>query len=282
MTTRAEQRAKLFKQIKKEKKISPIKPTRQQEIKFQKQLLNAVNVSKASILELYSTSSDLTTMQAQIDLAFSNLKVWDDLQLQAQANFNELNNIHQQKFYNSVDQGVGVNVGAFIKENGLAELQKAMVKTNVDQITDLKENVKKRVSNLVNHSLTGQESKSPSLEKQLRKTFNKMSANEAKFIARDQTQRAVNGLNRFRQEAAGINKYKWQTSQDNRVRTVKGDNHVIMNGLEVNWSTGKILPTKLAKQRGVANKNVKNIAGGHVGNSYNCRCTAIAILELIK
>ena len=280
MPTRAELRASKFEKTKKEQKLKPVKPSRRQEIKYQKQLMSAVNQSKASVLELYSTSSDLTTVQAQLDNLFANMQVWDDLALEAEANLSALNNIHKDKFYKTITEGVGVNVGPFVTENGLEELQKSMVRTNVDQITDLKEDVKKRVSNLVNNSLTGQEGKSPSLEKQLRKSFNKMSANQAKFIARDQTQRAVNGLNRFRQEAAGIKKYKWQTSMDNRVREVKGDNHVVMHGLEIDWDTGKILPTKLAKQRGVANKNVKNISNGHVGSSYNCRCSAIAILEM--
>jgi len=256
--------------------LKPIEPSKRQEVAHRNALLGAVAKTKDIVLEEYSKASSLQAAKDRIDELYSEMAWWDELNTQAKGFVSEWNATHAEAFYETTTTATGINVAGFVSEQGIGDLMNALVETNVDQITDLKEASRKRVIDLVNNSLTGQESKSPTLAASIKEAFNGVTTNQARFIARDQTQRAVNGMNRFRQERAGIEKYKWVTSRDSRVR----DNHAKMDGLEVEWKTGKIIKTPLSIKRGLAGKNVKKVAGGHIGQDYQCRCTASPILEI--
>ncbi len=256
--------------------LKPIEPSRRQEIAARNKLLSAVAKTKDIVLETYSQVASLEAAKDRINELFNKMAWWDELNSDSVVMVNEWNEYQAEAFYNTTTTATGINVAGFVSEQGIGDLMSALVEVNVDQITDLKESSRKRVMDLINNSLTGQDGKSQTLEKSIREAFNGPTANQARFIARDQTQRAINGMNRFRQERAGIEKYKWMTSRDNRVRHT----HAHMDGLEVEWKTGKIVKTPLSVKRGLAGKDVKKIAGGHVGQDYNCRCTAAPILEI--
>jgi len=256
--------------------LSPVEPSHRQEIAHRNKLLSAITKTKDIVMETYTKAGSIQQAKDRINELYGEMAWWDELNSQAQGLVGEWDDFHAEAFYETTSTATGINVAGFVSEQGLGDLLSSMVETNVDQITDLKESSRKRVIDLINNSLTGQESKSPTLAASIREAFNGVTANEARFIARDQTQRAINGMNRFRQERTGIKKYKWVTSADKRVRA----SHKQMNGLEVNWKTGRILTTVLSKKRGLAGKNVKNVAGGHIGQDYQCRCTASPILEI--
>jgi SPP1 gp7 family putative phage head morphogenesis protein len=78
----------------------------------------------------------------------------------------------------------------------------------------------------------------------------------ARLIARDQTQKANSSLNELRQTNLGIKKYRWQTSEDERVRKTHVDN----NNLIFLWAE----PPEET---------------GHPGNDINCRCVAAPEIE---
>lgn len=260
--------------------LKPVEPSKRQQVTYTNTLLKAVDESKKVVMELYTNIPTLEGFDEVLDRAFENMFWWDALENSVGERVFTQADTQAEEFYETITTATGINVAGFVSEQGLGDLLDAIIESNVTQITDLNANMQQRVSEIVKNALIGQERKSPTLEKQIRDTFNGPTANEAKFIARDQTQRAVNGLNQFRQERSGIKKYKWVTSKDNRVRDKKGHDHKIMEGLEVEWESGKILSTPLSRQRGVAGKNVKNVAGGHVGAEYQCRCNAIPILEI--
>lgn len=75
------------------------------------------------------------------------------------------------------------------------------------------------------------------------------------LIARDQTAKLNAYLDRLRQEQAGIEKYRWLTSRDERVR----DRHRQYEGQIYSWD--------------------KPPSDGHPGEAVQCRCLAIAIVE---
>ena len=75
--------------------------------------------------------------------------------------------------------------------------------------------------------------------------------NRARLIARDQTQKLAGQLNRLRQQTAGIDSYRWQTQEDNRVRPT----HAARNGRVFKWE--------------------KPPADGHPGQPIACRCIAL-------
>ncbi len=260
--------------------LEEVEPTTRQEIRYRKSIFSAIDKTKDAVLQLYNSNEDLNYISNNLEPLFERMDWWGDLKIAAEKSVHAMNNYHQQEYYETVTSSIGINVAGFINEQGLGGILESMVEDNVNQITNISANAQKRMAELINKNIIGQNSRSPSLEKQIREIFNKTSKNEAKKIARDQTQRTIGSLNRFRQEATGIKKYVWITSQDNRVRSNKGHNHKIMHGLEVDWSTGKILKTSLSVRRGVAGKNVRNVAGGHVNQEYQCRCVAKPILEI--
>ena len=260
--------------------LEEVEPTSRQQVRYRNAIFSAIDKTKDAVLQLYNSTEDLNYMSNNMETLFERMDWWEDLKIAAKDGVHAMNNYHQQEYYETVTSSIGVNVAGFINEQGLEGVLKSMVEDNVNMITNLSVNAQSRMSELINKNIVGQNGKSPSLEKLIRESFNKTSKNEAKKIARDQTQRVVGGLNRFRQEASGIRKYKWITSNDNRVRSAKGHNHKIMHGLEVEWATGRIIKTPMSIKRGVAGKNVRNIAGGHVNQEYQCRCSAKPILEV--
>ena len=80
--------------------------------------------------------------------------------------------------------------------------------------------------------------------------------NNVRRIARDQTIKAVSGLNRVRQQQAGITHYVWGTVGDDRVRP----SHRANSGLTFRWDS----PPE---------------ATGHPGYDAMCRCTAVPVLR---
>ena len=255
--------------------LKPVEPSRRQEVRFRNLMNGAIDSTRDAVMQLYNSFDNPQSIEESLDATFANMQWWDELNLQVGANIDTMDDLHREAFYETITSSIGVNVAGFVNETGLGDLLNSIIDDNVNKVEDLKGASKKRVADLIRNAITGQEDKSLSLEKQIRNTF-KTTKNQAKFIARDQTQRNVNTLNRFRQEHAGIDKYKWVTSKDNRVR----DDHAKMDGLEVDWKTGKILKTILSVKRKLSGKNVKNVANGHVGQDYQCRCVAVPILEV--
>jgi SPP1 gp7 family putative phage head morphogenesis protein len=85
-----------------------------------------------------------------------------------------------------------------------------------------------------------------------------MSDNRAKLIARDQTAKLNSDLNRFRQDQAGVDKYVWRTSQDERVRA----RHRGLEGKVYEWGE----PTGAED-------------GLPPGQPIQCRCVAQGVVE---
>lgn len=83
----------------------------------------------------------------------------------------------------------------------------------------------------------------------------------AKFVARDQLNKAYGSINKERQESAGFDKYKWQatTGDWSNVRQTHKDVH----GEIYSWSKPPL----------VGDRNL------HPGEDYNCRCIAIPVFE---
>jgi len=85
----------------------------------------------------------------------------------------------------------------------------------------------------------------------------------AKLIARDQTAKLNADLNQTRQEALGIEEYRWVTAKDDRVRPT----HAANEGKIFRWDARPGQP-------GYPN------ATGHPGKDIQCRCIAQPIINL--
>ena len=83
----------------------------------------------------------------------------------------------------------------------------------------------------------------------------------AKLIARDQVNKLSGDLTRVHHKAAGIKKYHWMTSRDERVRS----RHKSLDGQIFSWDKPPIAD--------------KSGARYHPKQAINCRCDAIPVLD---
>jgi len=82
----------------------------------------------------------------------------------------------------------------------------------------------------------------------------------AALIARDQTSKLNSAFNRVRQTSIGVERYEWQTAEDERVR----DSHAALDGRIFDWDAPPTVDGEPA----------------HPGEPINCRCVASPVLDL--
>lgn len=82
-----------------------------------------------------------------------------------------------------------------------------------------------------------------------------VSESRAELIARDQTLKVNGAITEIRQRGAGVEKYVWSTSLDERVR----ETHAALEGQTFSWDS----PPEV----------------GHPGEDFQCRCVAVPVIE---
>lgn len=162
---------------------------------------------------------------------------------------------HRAKFIASVRKTIGIDLGRVVTETGIAPQFDMIVKRNVSLITNLSDDAANRVEQAVSRAVLNGSSASR-LSEELREQIG-IVGRRADLIARDQIATAVSDLNQIRQTEAGIARYEWSTSLDERVRP----EHEALHGKVFRWD-----------QPGPD-------GGLHPGQPVNCRCVARAILD---
>jgi len=219
----------------------------------------------------------------------------------------ELNNKHRASFQKTMADLYGANVSALMLEQGLTEAMEESVHENMNTIrTEFFHSTRVKMEKTIKRALINAEGiegegKQKSLKDLLWENIDKKkefvephgrfrvplmwSKDRIKFVARDQTNRFTGQLNRIRQKGAGIKKFKWSSSNDARVRR----SHAALNGVTVEWDTGKIVdaPPNKRKYIGKTTEQVIKRAGGTPASDgifpqqgFNCRCVAKPILEV--
>lgn len=164
---------------------------------------------------------------------------------------------HTARFRQSAKRALGVDLEAVVRQEDLSEALRAMIGRNVSLIRNLADDAIKRVEQAVYGAVIAGEPVS-ALRKRLNKDFGVLDS-RARLIASDQLSKANADLNRLRHEQAGVTSYRWQTSEDERVRPL----HSKLNGREYRYGE----PTG-AEQ------------GLPPGQPVRCRCVAVGIVEL--
>lgn len=137
---------------------------------------------------------------------------------------------------------------------------------NVGLISSMTDDMLEKIGNLLeDYDGTRVEDTATALED----TFGLTRA-RAELIARDQVLKLNADMNQQAQTNAGVDKYRWSTSQDGSVRDDpkgRGDpNHVILESTIHSWDD----PPVTCERTGDTN---------HPGQDYQCRCVAIPVLE---
>lgn len=87
-------------------------------------------------------------------------------------------------------------------------------------------------------------------------------ASHARLLARDQTLKLNADLTKHRQTAAGITRYEWSTSNDDRVRPM----HRALDGQEFDWAHPPVVSSDGRREP--------------PGLDYQCRCVAVPVIDL--
>ena len=88
-----------------------------------------------------------------------------------------------------------------------------------------------------------------------------MSENKAKFLARQETALLMSQFREERFKSAGVQKYRWSTSGDSRVR----ERHRELQGKVFTWDNPPIIDEQGHR--------------GHPGQDFNCRCIAVPLVD---
>lgn len=195
---------------------------------------------------------DLAAIIAGIEVEFGRKLTQNEVSNLAKAhgrtvadwNRNQNDKVHRQV----------LKVDVFRSEPNLAAVLDTFAEENVRLISSLSQKHLAGVQSIVTQGVR-QGFTVAEIQKRLSSLVGKTEAN-LRLIARDQTSKLNGQLTRLRQQDAGIKRYKWRTSRDERVRHT----HRVKEGVIFSWDDP---PTDT----------------GHPGEDYQCRCYAEPIFE---
>lgn len=165
-------------------------------------------------------------------------------------------------------------VGLDLKQGApkLAQRIDSFRRKNVQLITSVQTDMLDQVSDVVGEAFDAG-TRVEILKKRIQERFD-VSDSRAALIARDQVLKLNANITQQRQQDAGVTKYKWSTSRDERVRGNPAgkypdttDNHFRLEGTVHSWDEPPIVDTATGRT-------------AHPGEDYQCRCVAIPIFDI--
>ena len=176
----------------------------------------------------------------------------------ARAALDNLRRNHKARMVKSFQSALGVDVGPLLNDIALRPMMNQALMNNVSLIKSISKELNNQVVSVIEDIFNTKGFDQEALIKGIQGRF-KVANSRAKLIARDQTNKIIGDLNKARQGEIGITKYRWQTMEDERVRTT----HEANNDQVFLWSSP---PPET----------------GHPGHDINCRCLAIPIIPELE
>ena len=259
--------------IKRKRRLRPIKPSRRNELWYKAELLKVVKQLTSqteAVLEKFIKANIITDAMPVYDITNKEKSLKEELK----SLFRRFGGISQiserlatiaaQRNLKGVDDGlisairsaIGVNIsGMLTSNNDISIAFKKSVSENIDLITSIPKKYFEKLDKIVTENYTKGMRYETLIDKI--KDVGNVTESRAKLIARDQTSKMASNFNEVRQQSLGIEKYIWQTSGDERVRP----EHAEHDGKTFRWDEA---PEDT----------------GHPGEDIQCRCVAIPIFEL--
>lgn len=180
-------------------------------------------------------------------------------------------------FVTSVNRAVGVDMGRLMTSEGLQNYLDAAVAENVALIKSISSDYFSKIEQAVMGGMRAGESTTVIAKRIQAETG--ATYKRAKFIARDQLAKANGDIFRKRQQQAGIARFRWSTSRDERVSgnpAGKFPNAKVkcymLARQDIGFGPGVYLIDKGAKYAGET--------GLFPGRAHiNCRCVAVSLIE---
>jgi SPP1 gp7 family putative phage head morphogenesis protein len=159
----------------------------------------------------------------------------------------------------SVKASIGVDISPILSDGGpIATAMFNATAANIGLITSIPEQYFDRLQSEITDSWAQGERWEAMVGRV--QEIGDVTESRAKLIARDQTSKLNASFNEVRQKELGIEKYRWDTAGDERVR----ESHQELNGQEFRWDDPP----------DVDGENV------HPGEAINCRCVAVPMANL--
>jgi len=208
-------------------------------------------------------ADQITQLVASLSLKYGNVTSLLAKQT-AEAVVGSVASKNKKGFNASINKAVGVDLSNVLVDEGLNDFLEAQVNKNVSLIKSIPDEYFKSIETVVmNGTANGLRWEAIAREiggiKDISSVNGKLQ-NRIKLIARNEASNINASINKRRQEQLGVEKFKWQTAQDERVR----QSHAQINGNVYDWDS---LPTV---------DGVKTSPGQPI----NCRCIAIPVIEL--
>lgn len=165
---------------------------------------------------------------------------------------------HRSEFGRQMVAAIGID--PFVADPNLAAQIDGFIADNVSLIKNLGDDQIARMEGIVQRGLRAG-LRHEVIAKQIREAFG-FARKRAAFIARDQVSKLYGELTRSRQQQVGINKYRWSTSRDERVRP----GHRRLEGTIQEWSNPPIT-------------NPKTGGRAHPRQDPNCRCESVPFVD---
>ena len=158
----------------------------------------------------------------------------------------QLNESNRSQFREQVETVIGIDPTA--RETWLRDFMNIAVSENVSWIKSIDKEYHDKIKTITLQGVRRGRSIND-MAQEITKA-SESSKSRAKFIARDQAGSIYGDLTKTRQEQMGLKKFRWSTSDDERVR----ESHAELDGRVFTWKDGanRIYP----------------------GEDYNCRCVA--------
>lgn len=179
------------------------------------------------------------------------------------------NAANKQQVEAMVARSLGVEWATIMASSAIAGAVETAIAANVALIRTIDEHHWGRVIEAVTANYQGKTFAEGSLSNRLAR-IGSISQREARRIARDQTSKLCTSLNAIRQQDAGINRYTWRNSQDQRV---------VGNPAGL-YPQGNAVHGDHWQREGQAFRWDQPPEDGHPGQPIHCRCTAEPIIDL--
>ncbi len=197
------------------------------------------------------TSDDIELLMRQARERFGQEWTEQDFQALALAAADRTNDQSVRYFTRLAKQVPGIDPLAL--EPWLREEVKLFTRDNVNLITSMSEDHFDKVEGTLIRDIRAGK-KNTEIAENIRK-ISRQSKNRTKLIARDQTAKFYSSLQENRMKDAGIDRYRWSTAADERVRA----SHRRLNGRFYSFN--------------------KPPSVGNPGQPIQCRCVAIPVIE---
>ena len=162
----------------------------------------------------------------------------------------ELEAWHRRQIQQTIMRYWGIDGRLIMRPETVRPIMMDFIEENVNLITRLDTDTRARMLRAVEESFINKPGDRNAIAKDVRREM-RITGRRVKLIARDQTNKGIGQLTGARQTEAGIERYEWSDSGDQRVRALHREN----NGYVFSWNEPP--PT------------------GHPGHAINCRCAAI-------